>query len=340
MRGNVMNQEAVIIIKSRKERRLKYIVRQFCQKESGKDVMLSINLHRIERGVYALNFSQLPPQVLFCDLVYKLGAKPNDFQEVRAYYKKGMNGGLPGSSVLFVDEKSNLMAVDSKGKLYEEDAERDPYWFKPKEETMAYIPFEYSRFPKYSRIAIFFVTEQKSSLLQQTLCKLSKITEWIELLWEGCLSVLVWLLLVGFALSLSLRTDSSSFVSRITEIWFAVFVIYLLFGKKSKKYVQVLFSVIVGVYVLYYVPNYYFSSSKEEKKAVIQEVYQTSGRKGHLRTHALLRFENNETFVLSYGVNKDVIKEGDTCVVDIRNGLWGTKVCRGIKCNGEWVWKH
>ena len=68
-----MNQEAVIIIKSRKERRLKYIVRQFCQKESGKDVMLSINLHRIERGVYALNFPQLPPQVLFCDLVYKLG---------------------------------------------------------------------------------------------------------------------------------------------------------------------------------------------------------------------------------------------------------------------------
>ena len=56
-------------------------------------------------------------------------------------------------------------------------------------------------------------------------------------------------------------------------------------------------------------------------------------------TFSRFRFGNNDVFRLGYSVNTELMHEGDTCVLDMADGLWGLKVCRGVTCNGERIWK-
>lgn len=128
-----MKQEEVIYIEGVNKREIKSIVKRFCSEESGKGVRFTVYLHRLEGKAYALNFPQAIPFDLFCELLFKLDTLPNDKRKVRAYCKRKQKGsGLPAESMIYVNDssKSDFAAVDTKGNVYEDDINTEPYSFK------------------------------------------------------------------------------------------------------------------------------------------------------------------------------------------------------------------
>ena len=155
-----MKQEEVIYIEGVNKREIKSIVKRFCSEESGKGVRFTVYLHRLEGKAYALNFPQAIPFDLFCELLFKLDTLPNDKRKVRAYCKrKQKRSGLPAESMIYVNDssKSDFAAVDTKGNVYEDDINTEPYSFKS-----IYIPFMDTKFQVQATYMLF--GQRKKSL--------------------------------------------------------------------------------------------------------------------------------------------------------------------------------
>lgn len=64
-------------------------------------------------------------------------------ENLRAYLNVRKEGsGLPAGCMVYVNDidKSDFAAVDSRGNLYEDDAEAEPYLFKPTGKTACSAP--------------------------------------------------------------------------------------------------------------------------------------------------------------------------------------------------------
>ena len=333
-----MKQEEVIYIEGVNKREIKSIVKRFCSEESGKGVRFTVYLHRLEGKAYALNFPQAIPFDLFCELLFKLDTLPNDKRKVRAYCKRKQKGsGLPAESMIYVNDssKSDFAAVDTKGNVYEDDINTEPYSFKSTGEQAIYIPFMDTKFPSASNIHAFRATEEKFSLWQRICNKVQGFMEDWRSCTSGCLPIIIVLGLFCYSASLNLRTADGNLS------WYLLLIgvlVGLLTSFTKHRYSINVVIVWFAIPVLIYIPNYYFSGPLEKRKAVIEKIYK--GGRHKRTTFARLRFGNDDTFTIGYKVNENLMHVGDTCILNIGKGLWGMDVCRGVMCNGKQIYKH
>lgn len=329
-----MGQEAIIFIESENLREIKSIVNKFCIDESGKGVSFSFHLQSFGKKSHILVFSQAIPFDLFCELLFSLDVLSEDKRKVRAYLNVRKKGsGLPAGCMVYVNDidKSDFAAVDSRGNLYEDDAEAEPYLFKPTGKTACYVPFPKPKSQNAVEVCTFHVTEGKTGWSKRISNKVRIIADRLRSCTVGCLPTTIMLIGFIYSASLALRTENN--LSRY-YIWtfIAVMIILLLF---KENYMGKAVAVFCALHMLIYIPNFCFSRQAEPGRAVIEKI--TQRRRGKT---AHFRFENNETFRVNYKVNEELMHEGDTCVLYIADGLWGMKVCRGVICNGKQVWKH
>lgn len=334
-----MKQEAVIYIEGVGEREIKSIVKRFCMEESGKGVRFTVYLHRLEGKAYALNFPQTIPFDLLCELLFKLDTLPDGKRKVRAYCKRKQKGsGLPAESMIYVNNsgKSDFAAVDTKGNLYEDDIDAEPYSFKPTGKQALYIPFMDAKFPSASNIHAFRVTEGKFSLWQRICNKVQSFIETWRSCTSGCLSSIIVLMAFCYCASLALRTEDGNLFLYLVLTAAVVGLLPITKKEYASRLTLVLLNALV---ILVYIPNYHFPKQIEKRKAVIEKIYIGAGGRTGNKSNARFRFENNETFSISYRINENLMHVGDTCILDMGKGLWGMEVCRGVMCNGKQIWK-
>lgn len=164
-----MGQEAIIFIESENLREIKSIVNKFCIDESGKGVSFSFHLQSFGKKSHILVFSQAIPFDLFCELLFSLDVLSEDKRKVRAYLNVRKEGsGLPEGCMVYVNDidKSDFAAVDSRGNLYEDDAEAEPYLFKPTGKTACYVPFPKPKSAKCGRGVYFPCHGRKDRLVK------------------------------------------------------------------------------------------------------------------------------------------------------------------------------
>lgn len=236
--------------------------------------------------------------------------------------------------MIFVNstDKSDFAAVDSKGNVYEENIE--PYVFQPTGKHKQYIPCRETNHIKARKSYSFFVTEEKARPLKRIYSKIQKVTEGIPLWLSVCLPIIVLSILFYSAGLLYARTEDGNLISYLI---LAAVVVGLLPITKNKFVIKFMFTFCV-LFILAYIPNYYFSRHMEKRKAVIEKIHVVNRRRA-LDT-VKFRFENNDTFIVGYEVNEELTHVGDTCILDIGEGLWGMRVCRGVMCNGIQIWKY
>lgn len=327
-----MGQKDIIHIESDNLREIKSIVSKFCINESGKGVSFSFQLQSFGKKSHILVFPQAIPFDMFCELLFSLDVLSEDKRKVVAYLNVGREeNGLPAGCMVYVNDtdKSDFAAVDSKGNLYEDDVEAEPYLFKPTGKTACYVPFRKQKYQSTEGGCTFHVSEEKPGLSKRISNKVRRIADSLRSFTSGCLPVIIMLIGFMYSTSLDLRTEDNDLSLYLVWTFVAVMIILLMF---KENYMGKAVAVFCALHILTYIPNYCFSKQAEPRRAVIEKI--TGGKTVHFR------FENNETFKVGYKVNEELMHEGDTCVLDIADGLWGMKVCRGVICNGQEVWKH
>lgn len=327
-----MKQKAVILIQGFKQREIESAVRKFCDRKSGNSVSIAMDLYRSDKNCYQLVFRQSPSFVWFCDI---LALFVNDKgREARGYCKDMASGCLPAGSMVYLNSRLDYEAVDPQGNVYRENEDKG-YEFVPMDQKAAYIPLSPLQLSDSSRVATFTIAEEKVSVWQRMLNRIRRNGGGKKGIPKGCLSVILYFLIVAYGISLEYRTDCV--VSDWVKIGAIVLLLLLLLVKRN--YANLVFGIFSAIYLMIIIPNYYFSTYLGKKEAVIEKMY-TSGTRGFSHLNAVFRFDNHDTFVLRYKIDKKLLHIGDTCVLDMWDGLWGMKVCRGVSVRGKQIWEH
>lgn len=327
-----MKQKAVIRIQGFKQREIESAVGKFCDRKSGNGVSVTMDLYRSDKDCYQLVFRQEPSFVWFCEI---LALFVNDKgKESRGYCRNMASGCLPAGSMVYLNRRLDYEAVDPQGNVYRENEDKG-YEFVPMNQKAAYIPLGLSQLSDSSRVATFTITEEKVSVGQRMLNRIRRNGGGKRDVSWGCLPVILYFLIVAYGISLEYRTDCV--VSNWVKIG-AIILVLLLFLVK-RNYANLVFGIFSAIYLMIIIPNYYFSTYMGKKEAVIENIY-TSGSRGLSHLNAVFRFDNHDTFVLRYKIDKELFHVGDTCVLDLWNGLWGMKVCRGVSVKGKQIWEH
>lgn len=327
-----MKQKSVIRIQGFKQREIESAVRRFCDPKGGNGVSVTVDLYQLDKDCYQLVFRQEPSFVWFCDI---LALFVNDKgREVRGYCKNTASGCLPAGSMVYLNRQLDYEAVDPQGNVYRENQDKG-YEFVQMDQKAAYIPPGLSQLSDSSRVATFTIVEEKVLVGQRILNRILHNGGGKRGFSWGCLPVIFYLLIVAYGISLEYRTDCV--VSGWTKIGATMLVFMLLFVKRN--YASLVFGIFSAIYLMIIIPNYYFSTYMGKKEAVIEKMY-TSGTRGFSHLNAVCRFDNHDTFVLRYKIDKKLLHTGDTCVLDMWDGLWGIKVCRGVSVKGKQIWEH
>ncbi|WP_283127669.1 hypothetical protein [Bacteroides clarus] len=330
-----MKYQAVIHIPSTDLREIKSIVNKFCNNESGKGIKFAIQLRSLENDDHVLVFPKAIPFDLFCELLFKLDLLSDEEQDVRAYLNvEQKESGLPARCMICVSDtgKSDFTAVDSKGNSYEDDAEAEPYHFKPTGKNGQYIPCHEANHTRVRSSYTFLVTEEKVDLLKRICNKVQEVAASFHSCTSGCLPTIILLLIFCYSASLSLRTEDGKLFLYIIIAALVVGLLPIMKNKYANGFATAFFALVI----LTYIPNYHCPRYMEKRKAVIEEIHIRKGRRDF--NSARFRFENNETFKVSYKVNEELMHIGDTCILDMGKGLWGMEICRGVMCNGKQIW--
>ncbi len=165
-------------------------------------------------------------------------------------------------------DKSDFAAVDSKGNLYEDDVEAEPYLFKPTGKTACYVPFCQPKSQSAGEVCIFHVTEEKAGLTERISNKVCRIADSLRSCTSGYLPATIMLIGFMYSASLALRTENN--LSRY-YIWtfVAVMIIICLF---KENYTDKAVAVFCALHMLIYIPNYCFSRQAEPSRAVIEKI--------------------------------------------------------------------
>lgn len=330
-----MKHEAVIHIPSTDLRAIKSIVNKFCNNESGKGIKFSVLLQTLENDNHILVFPKAIPFDLFCELLFKLDLLSDNEQTVRAYlHIKQKGNGLPAGCMIYANdtEESDYVAVDSQGNIYRDDLEAEPYQFKLTGKHGQYIPCQEAYHKRVRSSYTFLVTEEKASLLKRIGNKVQRIMDSLYSGTTGCLPRIIITLLFFYSIILAHCTEDGKLFLYIIITALVASLLPITKNKNVNRFAVVFFALVI----LAYIPNYHISRHIEKRKAVIEKITIGQGRSRINSAH--FRFENNETFKLSYKVNKNKMHVGDTCILDIGEGLWGMTVCHGVMCNGKQIW--
>lgn len=332
---------SIILIQSNNLREIKAIVNGFCNKESGKGVGFSFRLQSVGNGSYALIFPKVVPFDLFCELLFKLDVLSEDNRKVLAYLNvEQKESGLPAGCMIYVNatEKSDFAAVDANGNLYEDDVKTEPYFFRPTGRREKYVHCRKMNFSGEGDSDIFHVTEEKMGLLKRMYSMAREVTKTVLPSTVGCLPTIIVILIACYTVPLWGYTKGDNVLILLLLIAAAVGI----FPIKKTKYIHRALAVFVVLNMLVYIPNYHFPKQMEKRKAVVEKIFIGSGGGRYaVGSYARFRFDDNETFSLSIKrSHKELMHVGDTCVLDMGEGLWGMEVCRGVMCNGKQIWKH
>lgn len=339
-----MNQGKFIYIEGSEKRNIVPVVKRFCLNESGKGVQLTISLHTLEGGNYVLFFHQVPPFDLFCELLFTLHTQLDGNKKVRAYCKNNSKREeLPDKTMIFINAEQELAAIDPEGNLYEGDIEADPYSFKQTTKQMDYTPIREEECFSRNKSSTFLIVKKRTGKWEQLSAKIRGSIYGNRQRTSGCLPLIILLGLWTYSFSLSARTEDTSLIWYLAGIALTVGILpfdilkaptHLFFSKNG--YIFRVLATFLIMQILIYIPNYHLSHPIGEEKAVVEELYH-HGRRGNHRG-VLLRLTNNDTFDLRYGVKN--IRQGDTCSIDLWKGIWGLRICRGLKSDGKQIWKH
>lgn len=265
-----MKYQAVIHIPSTDLREIKSIVNKFCNNESGKGIKFSVLLQTLENDTHILVFPKAIPFDLFCELLFKLDLSSDGEQNVRAYLNiEQKEYGLPAGCMIYVNatDKSDFTAVDSKGNLYEDDAEAEPYHFKPTGKHGRYIPCQETYYTRVRNSYAFFVTEEKVSPLKRIYNKMQEVAASFRSCTSGCLPLIVFVVIIGYCLRLSFRTEDGKLFLYLILIAFVAELLPIAKNKYANKFATALFALVV----LTYIPNYHIPRHMEKRKAVIEK---------------------------------------------------------------------
>lgn len=339
-----MNQGKFIYIEGSEKRKITTVVKRFCLKEGGKGIQLTISLHALEGGNYVLFFHQVPPFDLFCELLFTLHTQLDGNKKVRAYCKNNsQRTELPDKTMIFINAGQNLSAIDSEGNLYEEDSEAGPYSFRKTAKQMDYISILKEECSSLNKSATFHIAKKRTGTWERLSAKMQGFIYGSKQSVSGCLPLVILLGLWAYSFSLSARTEHTPLPWYLAGIALTAGILpfniikaptRLFFGKNG--YIFKVLAIFLILEILVYIPNYHLSRHIGEEKAVVEELYNHGKRNNH--RGALLRLTNNDTFDLEYGIRD--MQPGDTCFIDLWKGIWGLRICRGLKSGDEQIWKY
>ena len=329
------SSSGIIILQGYKAQRLKSAIRRFCAQESNGNCPLEIELYRTKTNAYIVSFPPSAPFELFCELLFKLDTgKDNAKQKAYSYYNDKSKSKLPNRSLLYLDPDHYYAAISPQGNLYHEETNGNPYHLKPTGKQAYYIPLSDVYISNATKVATFSIPKRKP---------VSQESNHKRLQHNGCLAIftkkgLPYICLAAtmlYSASLSARTQAP--VSYIElYILLAALPLPLLCSKLREHYAAAATGIFCIFYALLYIPNYHFSKPIASQEATIEEIRQDS-KKWNMLT---VRFNDNTTFTLRYGVNRTRMQPGDTCILDIYEGLWGMNVCRALKFHNQQLWAH
>lgn len=339
-----MNQNPLIYIEGSKEQKIILIAKQFCLKESGKGFHLTISLHTLKEGNYILAFHQVPPFELLCELLFTLHTQLDERNRVFAYCSRSLHtGALPDKSMVYITPQQDLAAIDLEGNVYEEDIENGPYFFKQTVKRMDSPSIPKAEYSSQNKKATFLIVPKRTDKQGHLSAKIQSYLFGSKQHFAGCLPPIILLVLWGYSFSLAARTEDVfltwhlgifALIAGMLPVKIIQTIAHLFFSRNG--YVFKVLAIFLITEILVYIPNYHLSRHIGEEQTVVEELY-SHGRRNNLKG-VVLRLTNNDKFDLQYGVRH--LQPGDTCLIDLWKGVWGLKVCRGLKIDNKQIWKY